>query len=225
MLFIHLYINLYERHFVKDYDFIPIDFESYLRAEHFRFFSANPCGFSLSVELEVQNLLNQKQKGYSFFNLILYCISRSVNEIVEFRIDCKDGVLGYYEISHPSYTIFHKNSETFSSLWSEYDEDFKKFNENFLNDKAEFGENLSYQAKIHQLPNIFFVSSLPWIDFKDFNLQIDRSKFYAPIFTLSKIKDSKILLNINVNHAICDGYHVSKFIETLQEGINALEVA
>lgn len=210
---------------MKECKFIPIDFETYLRAEHFRFFSENPCGFSLSVELEVQNLLNHKQKGYSFFSSFLYCISRGVNEIVEFRMDCKDGVLGYYEVSHPSYTIFHKNSETFSSLWSEYDEDFKKFNENFLNDKAEFGENLSYQAKIHQLPNIFFVSSLPWISFKDFNLQIDRSKFYVPIFTLSKIKDSKVLLNINVNHAICDGYHVAKFVESLQENINALEFA
>lgn len=140
-------------------------------------------------------------------------------------MDCKDGILGYYEISHPSYTIFHKNSETFSSLWSEYDEDFAKFNENLQSDKAEFGENLSYEAKAHRIPNIFLVSLLPWIGFKDFNLQIDRSKFYAPIFTLSKIQDSKVLLNINVNHAICDGYHVSKFIEILQKSIDTLEVA
>ncbi|MDA3968654.1 CatA-like O-acetyltransferase [Helicobacter ibis] len=205
---------------MKECHFIPIDLKSYKRAEHFKFFSANPCGFSLSVELEVQNLLNHKQKGYSFSNLILYCISRSVNEIVEFRMDYKDGILGYYEISHPSYTIFHKNSETFSSLWSEYDEDFATFNEKLQSDKTEFGENLSYEAKATNLPNIFFVSSLPWISFKDFNLQIDRSKFYAPIFTLSKIQDSKILLNINVNHAICDGYHVAKFVESLQEAIN-----
>lgn len=173
---------------MKECHFIPIDLISYKRAEHFRFFSENPCCFLLSVELEVQNLLNHKQKGYSFLNLILYCISRSVNEVVEFRMDCKDGILGYYEISHPSYTIFHKNSETFSSLWSEYDEDFAKFNENLQSDKAEFGENISYEAKAHRIPNIFFVSSLPWIGFKDFNLQIDRSKFYALIFTLSNTR-------------------------------------
>ncbi|CAM2769047.1 CatA-like O-acetyltransferase [Helicobacter burdigaliensis] len=205
---------------MKNFNFIPIDLKSYKRAEHFRFFSENPCGFSLSVELEVQNLLNYKQKGHSFFCSFLYCISKSVNAIVEFRMDYKDGILGYYEISYPSYSIFHKNSETFSSLWSEYDEDFAKFSKNLQSDKAEFGENLSYEAKVTNLPNIFFVSSLPWISFKDFNLQIDRSKFYAPIFTLSKIQDSKILLNINVNHAICDGYHVAKFIEILQENIN-----
>ncbi|PZT48143.1 hypothetical protein B6S12_05330 [Helicobacter valdiviensis] len=204
--------------------FIPIEFEKYKRKEHFLFFKANPCGFSLSVELEVKNLLAHKQKGYSFFNMILYCITKSVNAMTEFRMDYKDGLLGYYEISHPSYTIFHKHSETFSSLWSEYNANFYKFNENMQRDKAEFGENLSYHAKATNAPNVFFVSSLPWISFKDFNLQIDRSKFYAPIFTLSKIQDSKILLNINVNHAICDGYHVARFIESLQDNIHTLEV-
>ncbi|TLD82531.1 CatA-like O-acetyltransferase [Helicobacter trogontum] len=210
---------------MKTTNFIPIDFESYKRKEHFLFFKSNTCSFSLSVELDISNILLFKKQGSSFFALMLYCISRSVNEFLEFKMDCQNGVLGYYEIIHPSYTIFHKNSETFSSLWSKYDEDFVKFNKNLQSDKTKFGENLSYEAKAINLPNLFYVSSIPWINFTDFNLQIDRSNFYAPIFTLSKIKDSNILLNINVNHAVCDGYHVSKFIETLQESINTLEFA
>ncbi|WP_278872262.1 CatA-like O-acetyltransferase [Helicobacter trogontum] len=174
-------------------------------------------------KLDISNILLFKKQGSSFFALMLYCISRSVNEFLEFKMDFQNGVLGYYEIIHPSYTIFHKNSETFSSLWSKYDEDFVKFNKNLQNDKTKFGENLSYEAKAINLPNLFYISSIPWINFTDFNLQIDRSNFYAPIFTLSKIKDSNILLNINVNYAVCDGYHVAKFVDFLQNFINNLK--
>ncbi|PZT48405.1 hypothetical protein B6S12_04225 [Helicobacter valdiviensis] len=44
----------------------------------------------------------------------------------------------------------------------------------------------------------------------------------VPIFTLFKIQD-KFLLDININHAICNGYHIAKFIKSLQENINTLK--
>ncbi len=156
--------------------------------------------------------------------MILYCISKSVNRIIEFKMDYKDGVLGYYELVYPSYTIFHTDDKIFSSIWSEYDDDFCKFHQNIYNDKVNYGDKLSYQAKTHDIKNLFFVSSLPWISFKDFNLYINRNEFYRPVFTLSKIKDSCILLNINVNHALCDGYHVYQFIDSLQDCIYQFKI-
>jgi len=31
-----------------------------------------------------------------------------------------DGNIGYFDIIHPAYTIFHQDTETFSSIWTEY---------------------------------------------------------------------------------------------------------
>lgn len=37
------------------------------------------------------------------------------------------GKIGYWEIVHPSYTIFNKETETFSGIWTKYQADFSKF--------------------------------------------------------------------------------------------------
>ncbi|MCK6023748.1 chloramphenicol acetyltransferase, partial [Klebsiella pneumoniae] len=35
----------------------------------------------------------------------------------------KDGELVIWDSVHPCYTVFHEQTETFSSLWSEYHDD------------------------------------------------------------------------------------------------------
>ncbi len=39
----------------------------------------------------------------------------------------KDGELVIWDSVHPCYTVFHEQTETFSSLWSEYHDDFGSF--------------------------------------------------------------------------------------------------
>ena len=55
----------------------------------------------------------------------------------------------------------------------------------------------------------------------------DDGKFLLPIFTMGKYfeRDGKRLLPlaIQVHHAVCDGYHVGLFVETLQDQINRFE--
>ena len=66
---------------------------------------------------------------------------------------------------------------------------------------------------------------IPWVTFSAFNLNIyDSGKYLLPIFTMGKAfeRDAKRLLPlaIQVHHAVCDGYHVAAFLETLQEKID-----
>ena len=50
-----------------------------------------------------------------------------------------------------------------------------------------------------------------------------RSKYLLPIFTMGKFvgREGRRLLPlaVQVHHAACDGYHVGKFVERLQEKI------
>ena len=63
---------------------------------------------------------------------------------------------------------------------------------------------------------------MPWVTFTSFHLQIfNEGKYLLPIFTMGKVFEEggkrKIPLAIQVHHAVCDGYHVGVFLETLQE--------
>ena len=73
--------------------------------------------------------------------------------------------------------------------------------------------------------NSFTVSMLPWATFEGFNLNLQKGYDYLkPIFTMGKYyrKKERILLPlaIQVHHAVCDGFHVCRFINELQALIN-----
>lgn len=70
---------------------------------------------------------------------------------------------------------------------------------------------------------------IPWFTFTSFNINVfDDGKYLLPIFTMGKIFDvdgkRMIPLAIQVHHAVCDGYHVGKFLELLQENIASFDI-
>lgn len=206
--------------------FTPVDMEKWSRKEHFEQFYHNvPASFNITVELDISNLMRKELKLYP---AMLYLLSRLVNKYDNFRMAFdENGVLGFFDIVHPAYTLFHKENETFSGIWSEYTPDFTSFCGNYAADVTAYGNIMKYQAKPDCPPNIFYVSMLPWIHFSSFDLNLEQGHNYLmPIFTLGKyITDNgKTLLPFAalVHHAVCDGWHISRFINELQQDINDL---
>lgn len=73
--------------------------------------------------------------------------------------------------------------------------------------------------------NYFNVSCIPWTSFTGFNLNLQQGYDYLlPIFTIGKYfsDDNKIMLPlaIQVHHAVCDGFHLSRFVNELQYYLN-----
>lgn len=71
-------------------------------------------------------------------------------------------------------------------------------------------------------PNVFDVSSLPWLNFTGFNLNLyTKGTHLLPIFTIGKYitQGEKTILPfaIQVHHAVCDGYHVAKLQNLAQK--------
>ena len=65
---------------------------------------------------------------------------------------------------------------------------------------------------------------VPWLSFTGFHLNRSGSgKYLLPIFTMGKFVEREgrrlLPLAVQVHHAACDGYHVGKFVECLQEKI------
>ena len=206
--------------------FTPINMGQRERKEYFeQFYSNVPTTFSITVNLDISNLRNKSLKLYP---AMLYLLARLVNKHEEFRtMFDDDGILGFFDIVHPVYTIFHKETETFSGIWSEYDPDFETFCRNYNSDVNKYGNIMKYEAKPNCPPNIFYVSMLPWLHFSSFNLNLKQGYDYLmPIFTMGKYieENGKTILPFSVlaHHAVCDGWHVSKFINELQQNIDNL---
>ena len=67
---------------------------------------------------------------------------------------------------------------------------------------------------------------IPWTTFEGLNLNLQKGyDFLLPIFTMGKITGesgkSMLPLAIQVHHAVCDGFHVSRFVQELQQLIDS----
>ncbi len=182
----------------------------------------------MTVNVDITRLLKElHQKGIKFYPVFIYLISRVVNNHKEFRTCFNDeGVLGYWEVMIPSYTTFHKDDKSFSSIWTDYSSDFHIFYKNYEEDMRCYTNVHGLFTKENIPPNVFPISSIPWASFTGFNLNINNDgDFLLPIITCGKYfnEENKVMLpvSLQVHHSVCDGYHASRFIEDLQKLSNS----
>ena len=67
---------------------------------------------------------------------------------------------------------------------------------------------------------------IPWQSFEGFNLNLPKGGDYLlPIFTMGRFheENGRILLPFaaQVHHAVCDGFHLCRFINELSELVNS----
>ena len=203
--------------------FHRIDLDCWARREHFvHYLHAVPCSYSMTVDLDITRLLNTAHaQKLHFYPVIIYGLTCAVNTFREFRTALDgEGNPGWYDQLNPSYTVFHADTQTFSCLWTRADADFKRFYDLYLEAQEQYGVVHSFCGM--DIPeNVFNISAIPWSSFTGFHLNLaPDSEYLLPIFTIGKYRESggKILLPlaVQVHHAACDGFHVSRFLDWLQ---------
>lgn len=178
----------------------------------------------MTVKLDITRIREQQIKLYP---AMLYYLTTAVNRHSEFRISFnKDNELGIYSEMIPCYTVFYKDTETFSNIWTEYTPNFEEFCVAYENDILQYGNQKGVTGKPNVPDNYFNVSMIPWATFEGFNLNLQNGYDYLkPVFTMGKYYQEAgrtlIPLAIQVHHAVCDGFHVCRFIAELQELINS----
>lgn len=202
-------------------NFQLIDINTWKRKEYFNHFYSNiPCTYSMTVKLDITG---RKASGTKLYPALLHAITTVVNRHEEFRTTFDtQGRLGSYDAMLPCYTVFHKESETFSSIWTSYFAEYDRFLVAYQDDLAHYGDIEHMEAKPDQPFNTFPVSMLPWESFEGFNLNLQKGYDYLlPIFTMGRYYEENgrwfLPLAIQVNHAVCDGFHVCRFISELKE--------
>ena len=112
-----------------------LDSDKWERQKHFEYYMQMiPCGYTVTVRLDVENLYQQVKKcGLKFYPAFIYCTGKVVNEKREFKMGVdQEGRPGYFDVMHPNFTIFHKDDHTFSDIWSYYDDDFQICYQNII---------------------------------------------------------------------------------------------
>lgn len=205
-------------------EFQIIDKQSWSRREYFdHYHSAVPCTYSMSLRLDISAVL---ESGVKLYPAMLYALATVVNRHAEFRTAINEsGDVGIFSDMLPCYTVFHRESETFSNIWTEYKPRFSDFLRAYQLDIERYGHVQGFEGKPGTPPNSFPVSMIPWTSFDGFNLNLQKGFDYLlPIFTMGKYYEDgrrRLLpLAIQVHHAVCDGFHVCRFATELQELLN-----
>ena len=198
-----------------------IDLENWERREYYEHFIKNVvCSYSVTVNIDITNL-----KGHSLYPAMIWLLTKTVNDMPEFRTCLTEEGPGIYDSMHPMYTVFNKEKKNFSGIWSYFSEDYSEFLENYQADVQKYSTSTRYAPKKGTPANSFNISMVPWLEFTAMNFNVyDEGKFLLPIFTMGKFfeRDGKryLPLAIQVHHAVCDGYHIGLFVEKLNEYID-----
>lgn len=201
-------------------DYREIDLRTWERREYFEHYtSAVPCTYSMTVKLDITEL---RRSGCRLYPAMLYLLSGTVNEFEQFRTALRpDGKLVVYSRMHPSYTIFHRETETFSCIWTEYSEDYSEFLRRYQQDAERYKGAQGFSPKPGMPENCFNVSMIPWAAFESFQLNMPGFDYLLPIFTLGRYREESgrclMPLAAQVHHGVCDGYHLCRFLDALQK--------
>ncbi len=99
--------------------YTTVDISQWHRKEHFEAFqSVAQCTYNQTVQLDITAFLKTVKKNkHKFYPAFIHILARLMNAHPEFRMAMKDGELVIWDSVHPCYTVFHEQTETFSSLW------------------------------------------------------------------------------------------------------------
>ncbi len=208
-----------------------IDKETYYRKGVFRHFSEDcKCSTSMTARIDVTDLERfSKETNTKFYINFLYILSKVLNSREDYRMGYlwqTDELICYDEIN-PTQYIFHDDTETFTLVYTKFDEDYDRFYAGALRDVEQAKQTREYGLDMDNHPNWFDASYIPWLSYDALNIELpDGYLFFAPIVNWGKYKEESgrlvMPVSVRLNHAVADGYLVANVFRLLEKEIRSL---
>jgi chloramphenicol O-acetyltransferase type A len=204
-----------------------IDINSWQRRDYYTYFGAfDDPFFGLVVNVDCTNAYQYcKRQGISFFLYYMYESAKALNMVENFRYRIIDGEVWLFDRVHPSTTVGRKDF-SFGFAVFEYIDDFESFRADAEKAIAEVQtySGLRIEENAKRL-DVFHCTTIPWFSFTSIKHEKSiRCGESIPKLAFGKLYESgdrKLLpVSINANHGLVDAYHVSKYLEYFQEGLN-----
>ncbi|MBB1303133.1 MULTISPECIES: CatA-like O-acetyltransferase [unclassified Pseudoalteromonas] len=207
----------------------PIDLATWPREQHFSLFKefTQPY-FNVCVQLDMGALYQHcKSQQCSFFHAYIYATLQASNAYQPMLLRIIDGVPWQLAAQRAS-VVELADDDTFR---------FSYFSQQAtLNDFQIHANRVSLAAKQQPLfstafaqtegqTDLIHISVLPWLNFTSFShAHTQGNHFGIPKLVFGQFDAQKgtMPISIDVHHALMDGLHVAKFIEQLQQSIDAL---
>ena len=183
--------------------------------------------FNMTVQVDISDLYHFcKREKLSIFLAKLFVFTSAANQIPAFRYRIIDNKLFEFNKIHPGSTILTKDSKTFQFAYFEFEEDIYRFHSKCEIILEQSKQNPSFEPKEWRNDLIHF-SSIPWLSFTSFK----HARRFAFRESIPKVvfgkfinqnHQVKIPVSIEVHHAVMDAWHVSRFLNTVDEIISQL---
>ncbi len=205
-----------------------IDKEKYYRKGVYKHFTQDcKCSVSLTNRVDVTKLYQySKETGTKFYINFLYTLCKVLNSRDDYRMSYlyETDELIVYDKINPIQYIFHEDTETCTPVYTHYFEDYKTFYEKCEKDIEEAKNTREYNLDQENHPNWFDASYISWLSYDSLNIELPDGYLYLlPIVNWGRYKKEgdKIMMPVTVrmNHAVADGYLVSKVFLMLEEEI------
>jgi len=204
---------------------VPIDINSWIRKDHYNFFSQfDEPFFGVTVEVDcTKAYTDSKSQNFSFFLKYLHCSLLAINNIETLKLRIENEEVWLYNKINASPTI-NRPDGTFGFAYIDFCENFDDFS-SVANKEIEKVQTSVGLNPAGPSQNVIHYSSLPWIKFTSIShARSFKFKDSCPKISFGKIYDQnerKIMpISIHVHHALVDGYHIGLFVEKFQELLN-----
>lgn len=206
-----------------------IDIENWNRKEHFyHYINFEDPYFGITVNIDITNLYTvAKAKKESVFMHYFYQIMLACNTVEVFKYRIEEDKVVCYDSIQASSTIGREDG-TFGFISFPFEADFDKFKSKCEIEIAGVKNSSGLYVNSENRIDIIHFSPVPWLRFTEMKhpMYINKGGSVPRISTGKFFKEGdKILMPISIsaNHGLIDGYHVSKFIETIEQNILAIK--
>lgn len=203
-----------------------IDRATWPREGHYRFFAPMSHPFyALTFPVDVTALRGYvKGRGLSFYAALVFLVTKAMEDVEEFRLRDRNGVIVRHDALVPSFTDLRPGSDLFHIVTLEAGDDLEEFcrrakaasaaQTEFVND-APWGDRMIY------------FTCLPWFPLTALTNERDAD----PSDTIPRVswgrweeRDGRTVLNLSLelNHRLLDGVHVGQFYAALNARLAAL---
>lgn len=204
-----------------------IDINHWKRKEHYNFFKGFPDPFfGITANVDCTKAYKfAKDNGLSFFLYYMYKSLIAVNAVEEFRCRIEGDNIVCFDKIHCSTTAMNAN-EMFSFAFLPYKDTFEEYYTEAHKEisKIKSIDHMNLGEDSGRLDVIHY-STIPWISFTGLTQEqsIIRPDSFPKLTFGKYYKDGNRLLlplDVHVNHALMDGFHVGKHFEIFQELMN-----
>ncbi|PHQ70141.1 MAG: hypothetical protein COB93_06285 [Sneathiella sp.] len=183
--------------------------------------------FSLTVRLDITEFVEMaKAEKISRFNAVLFAVMKAANNIPEFRTRFHQEQIVEYDIVHPSYTVPIANDH-FAFCDAEYSNDWATFDRNCRHSSEQARAQPELADNAAETQHWIYTSCTPWLDFSAATHPVANADDCIPRIAWGKITNDRdrwhLPVNLQVHHALMDGFHAGKFYEYLEKNLTGFK--